>query len=622
MASGDRRGPFRAGGWMAGLALAGQPVLAAPPGGVAELPPNAEVITREELRDGLFGYDLFDVLAALARRAGITVKSSSDVGAEDWLLVRGLPRDSARNVLVLIDGMPLNDAASEANEFEHLPPVELIERIVVYRPPLPARFGGYHAVIEVRTRRGPQREGARGEVAMAGGSRGTRMASVGAEGRAGRVSWLASLDHLRTDNLTGVRRTPPKADQVYGDRSYRRTKPAAKVTYGDGAGGLAFYGQYVTSRKFFSDEIFRGERERRDRRLAAFNLAGWVRPSEAMRIEWNLFRADERYRLNLRMHPSVRDQDRYKQGARVTWTWAPSPRQRLLAGGEVTESYARERLGTPRPLTRLTRSGLFVEYALRPAERLTVELGARRDGLSRAASRWSGSAALRVRPDARTELYALWSRTVRWPALSEVASWDPALPVEGERLQGGEVGLRRRLAGGRAHLRLSAFDLRLRGEAKFVMDRSRFPPFFGYRPQADEVRSRGLELALDTALSARWRAFANLTYNAVERRPGGRPVDFSGPRRLANAGLRYGDGRLTVDLAGRYGGRAEGVQAMGGRPTALAAWFLVDAAVRFRAARHLEAFARGSNLLDRRYETFDGRPMFGRVVVAGISARW
>jgi len=180
----------------------------------AWLPPNTEVVTRQELQDGLYGYDLFDVLAALGRRAGITIKSSSDVGAEDWLLIRGLPRDSARNVLVLVDGMPLNDAASEANEFEHLPPIELVDRIIVYKPPLPARFGGYHSAIEVMTRQDVEAGGA--EAAAAYGSEATAMGSVSAQGRSGKLAWLGAVDYLQTDNLSGERAHRPRKIRPMG----------------------------------------------------------------------------------------------------------------------------------------------------------------------------------------------------------------------------------------------------------------------------------------------------------------------------------------------------------------------------------------------------------------------
>jgi len=222
------------------------------------LSPNVVVITAHELEQGLYGYDLFDVLAALRAKTGITVKSSSDRGAEDWLLIRGLPRDSARNVLVLVDGRPLNDAFSEANEFEHLPPIGLIEKIVVYKPPMPPRFGGYSAAVEVLTKR--RQEERETQLSGAFGELTSGFATFEAQGPIkGGLSYNLALDYFRTDNLTGERRTPPKQNEVYGDRSYWKVSPVVKLNYDYGpVHSLSFYAQYLTSEKFFSNEIFEG----------------------------------------------------------------------------------------------------------------------------------------------------------------------------------------------------------------------------------------------------------------------------------------------------------------------------------------------------------------------------
>jgi len=378
----------------------------------------------------------------------------------------------------------------------------------------------------------------------------------------------------------------------------------------------------VTSRKYFSDTVFRGEKEFRDREITAINLNGWLRPSSDSRIDWNLFRGDEDYRLNLQMHPSVQDQERYKQGGRLAWAWTPSPRQQWVFGGEFTKSHAREKQGTPLTPTNIRSNGLFAEYTVQPSDRITLNLGLRRDDISQADAQWNYSAAASVRPATATELYALWSRTTRWPGLSEIGSWDPATAITGERLKSAEIGIRQQLADDHVTLKLSAFDLELKNEAKFVMDFASMPPFFGYRPQGDRVRSRGLELSLAFLLSEHWSGFANYTYNQVKRRPSGDTVDFAAPQNLANLGLRYTGERLTLDLAGRYGGEAKGVQSMAAPPTTLDDWFVVDVAARYRPSDRLELFVRGSNLLDEGYETFDGRPMFGRIVMGGGSVRW
>src|SRR5687767_12054436 len=55
------------------------------------------VIDGDELRS--YGSSFYEIEEPLALRAGIGFHATGDTASEDWLLVRGLPRDSSRNVL-------------------------------------------------------------------------------------------------------------------------------------------------------------------------------------------------------------------------------------------------------------------------------------------------------------------------------------------------------------------------------------------------------------------------------------------------------------------------------------------------------------------------------------------
>jgi outer membrane receptor for ferrienterochelin and colicin len=584
-----------------------------------ELAGSTITITARELAEGLYEYDLFGVLAALRTKAGITVKSSSDVGAEDWLLVRGLPRDSARNLLVLVDGMPLNDAYSEANEFEHLPPIDLIDRIVVHRPPLPARLGGYSAVVEVITKGEPRR--AWTEVSAAGGDYSSGSAAAVTEGHAAGFAWRGAVETLVTDNLTGQRRTPPYASVVYGDRSYRKIHAAAQGLFRAGdASRFRASAHFLDSEKFFSDTIFRGEQESRDRRLAHLNLGYLWQPGDRSRLSLSLFRADESYQLNLMMHPDVQDQDRVKQGLRLTWDRELPRKHRLSAGGEFTDLHVVERLGTPLALEGARFYALFVEDRFTPNDRWIVVVGMRRDGHAEASSHWSPSLSVAFAPAAANTLHVAWGRSVRWPSLSEISEADPANGLEAEEQEALELGFRQSFAKDRAAARLTIFRIDLDGESAFFLDMSAVPPVGYQRNEPDTVRSEGIEMETEVTFNSAWRGFFNYTYNRLERRPGDTPVSFSGPRHLANLGVTWTKRRWGLDLTARYGSEAEGVQRTMGAPTDLDPWLLLDVAGHYRLWTHLDLFARASNLLDEDHETFEGRPMFGRVVFGGVRA--
>ena len=577
---------------------------------------NVVIVTAEELRSGLYGYDLFDVLAALWVKAGITVKSSSDVGAEDWLLIRGYPRDSGRNVLVLIDGMPLNDGLSGANEFAHLPPIELIEKIVVYKPPIPVRFGGAHAAVEIFTRSTGQEYEA--EFSGGYGEYQSVLGGFQTQGAIGGLNYLAFVDYLKTSNLTGIRRTPPKDNLVYGDRSYWILKPTGKVLLQPSPSSrISWYGQYVKSYKLFSDRIFRDQREFRDRELYMMNITYQWNYRERVYLAASVFRTDENYRLNLMQHPTVRDQKRVVQGTRMNaWLVLPG-NHRLSVGLDWRQNRAEERLGAPLSLTRTTILGLYLEDQWQPIDPLWITVGIRFDDHSQDQSYWNPAFAFRFEPLQWFSLQGSWSQSTRWPGLSEFAIADASMGLQGERLEGYDLGLQLQVVPQKLNLQVNYFYLTLRNEARFVADFSgRFPRFY-YRNEADQVVSSGWELETRWRLSRQWNGFANATFNKVRREPAGTDLSFSAPDLLMNAGISYSGTRLNGQLEVRYGGEARGVQAMRGAPTVLDDWLLVNLALQVRLSKHIRLVGRVANLTNQVYETFDGRPMFGRTAIVG-----
>jgi len=579
---------------------------------------NTIVITADELRNGVYGYDLFDVISVLRNKAGITIKSSSDLGAEDWVLVRGLPRDSGRNLLVLVDGMPLNDALTGSNEFAHIPPIEMIEKIVIYKQPLPARFGGATAAIEIVTRSSFQQQ--RTEIAGAYGEYKSGLGSVFSEGKTGLFSYSGIVDYIRTANLSGVKRTPPRQTLVYGNRDYWLVRPTAKLIYTPSESSqLALYGQYIDSYKYYSDIIFRGEREFRGRALFNLNLIYRTKIFENSQFTANIFRSSESYKFNLQQHPPIRDQRRSVQGGRFDLSLQQFSNHQISIGGSVTNSFAEELKGTPLNLKSVTFFGIYAEDRFMPVDRLNITLGVRVDGHSQTAAFLNPNVGVSFLPIEGTTLYALWGTSTRWPSLNEFSDRNIQLGLQAERMQSTEIGIEQIILPSFLTMKVSAFQIRLRNEAKFFMDLISNPPQFYYRSASDDITSRGVETQLSLLLSKNLNGFVNYTYNEVKRTPGGAPVDFGGPKHLANAGLVYVGPTFSSTLTVEYGGQAVGVQADGAGPSTLDDWLLVNLGVSVRVTPFASVFVRGSNLLNSLYETFDGRPMFGRVIVGGVT---
>ena len=506
----------------------------------------------------------------------------------------------------------MNDAFSEAVEFEHMPPIEMIEKIIIYKPPLPPKYGGYSAVIEVITKKGGEKKN---EISGALGSYESTFFSFFPQGGNKRIRYFLGFDFLRTANLTGERRTPPKEDEIYGDRSYWKIMPTMKLMYATARTFTSFYAQYVESKKFFSDEVFRGEKENRVRRLRNFNIIHSWNPNRSMRVSFNVFRTEENYRLNLKMHPSVRDQERTKQGIRITNHFEPIYWLRLSLGGEFTHLRTEEKLGVPLTLTNVFFYGAFFEGSFN-IKMINLTMGLRWDDHTEEKAYFSPYSLVELRPFSHTLIYGIWNRAVRWPALSEFSRRNPNLTLQAERMQSLEIGIHQKLFRF-STLKLSFYSIDLMKESFLFMDFTTRPPVAYYQNAGDTIRSMGVEAEISFSMG-NFYSFANYAFQQVRRLPSRTLINFGGPEHIVNLGFAYSIRGWSFMSALKYRGRARGVQRMMGEFTELSPWTTLDVAVAGNISQNFQMVLRISNLLNEQYETFDGRPMFGRVVVVGI----
>jgi hypothetical protein len=118
--------------------------------GIARALPNAITLTREDFRN-IFTLDPFGLVRFIGFQPGFSFHATGDAGAESWVMVRGHGRDDSRIILVLVDGRPINMRTNTVDLEDVI--IGSIEKMIIHPGPLPGRFGGYHAVIEIETRR-------------------------------------------------------------------------------------------------------------------------------------------------------------------------------------------------------------------------------------------------------------------------------------------------------------------------------------------------------------------------------------------------------------------------------------------------------------------------------------
>jgi len=155
------------------------------------------IITREELERK----QVRTVADALGSVPGVAVSRTGSYGGQTQVRIRG---SEGNHTLVLIDGMEVNNPATESEfYFSNLLTLD-IERIEVLRGPQSALYGSdaIGGVVNIVTRRGEGRPKIR--AFLEGGMRGTAAGGASLSGSTDRVDYLFSAGGLRTDGFSAA----------------------------------------------------------------------------------------------------------------------------------------------------------------------------------------------------------------------------------------------------------------------------------------------------------------------------------------------------------------------------------------------------------------------------------
>lgn len=193
------------------------------PSQVAEIPAGVTVIDRVTIEAR--GYTtLVDALSAVP---GLRVAQSGGPGSQASVFVRGT---ESRHVLVLLDGVPINDPGDPNQAFNFgVDTLADVERIEVVRGPMSSLYGSgaIGGVINIITRRG--QAALHGSVTAAGGLPRQGLLQGDIAGRSGIWDYAASAEG---QSLLGFDQTPKRESGVYsGERDGDRNKQA-EITLG------------------------------------------------------------------------------------------------------------------------------------------------------------------------------------------------------------------------------------------------------------------------------------------------------------------------------------------------------------------------------------------------------
>lgn len=239
-------------------------------------------------------------------------------------------------------------------------------------------------------------------------------------------------------------------------------------------------------------------------------------------------------------------------------------------------------------------------------KRLTLNAGLRFDHHSALDAEWVPQAGLVVRLPRAMELRASASKGFRYPILREMYMFPPQNPdLKPESVWNYELAFSGH-AGSRLSYGVNVFFL----DGKNLIQTLPNPSGAGMLNQnTGHIRNAGVELQVSCRISASWSADGNYSYLHKKH-----PVTAA-PAHQLYAAVRYARSRWTV---------TSGIQYVSGLYTSVSpdtreAFLLWNLRGSCRVSRLLEVWARGENLLARRYEINAGYPMPRATFMAGLS---
>lgn len=545
------------------------------------------VITREQIAS-LPVSSIADVLRLLS---SVDVRARGDRGVQTDFAIRGA---NFGQMLVLVDGVRLNDAQSGHHNGDIPVPLDAVERIEVLHGPGSSLFGAdaFGGTVNVITRRR-----AEPSAVLKGGSFGFASARGEAGFERGALREIAAVSIDRSSGFIYDR----EFDTVIAhSRTSFGTQAGLSVSFLRKAfGANNFYGGNAPSREWTNQTLVAADRRFGDAAAWAFSVNGSYR-THGDRFVFNRERpelSDNRHRTHTILG-SVTASRRVGDNVSIT------------AGIEGGQDWIRSsNLGDHA----ISRGSVYGEWRQEVARSVHVDATLRIDRYSEFGASWSPSIGAGWSPADALRLRASVGRAYRVPTFTERYYSDPAnlaRPEVGpEFAWAGEAGADVFVGSGWL-LQATFFGRADRDVIDWlrptIADRWRT---FNIR----DVTTVGAEMGVRKAFPG--GGFVQAHYSALDVDAAGVTqlskyvLDYA-PRSFTAAALVLLPARLHVAPRLEYRRRA--------RPSGTVDYVLLDARVGRRLSRGLELFVDGTNIFDVAYEEIAGVRMPGAAMAVGL----
>ena len=583
-------------------------------------------------RETILRRGVTQVLDLLRDVPGFAISRGGSFGAQSQIRVRGA---EANHLLVLIDGVEVNDPAGDDSfAFEHLTTAD-IERIEIVRGPMSSLWGtdALAGVVNIITTRD---SGAPAEVYGEFGEHGTWRA--GGQTYSSGEGWhlKAIVDHFSTDG-TNVSRSGTEDD---GSRT--STGSLAVGFQVNDEVQLDFSARLVRAHSEFDAIDFAttglptdadvDSDVDRDYVRAGLNwtpAGNWSHQAMVGRMESN------NVNFSSGVETSATSAEENSLRWQSHWQFADAQRLTFAADYEDTEFVQQGQataFGDPNQTQSVDNIALIAEYLGSVAPTLDLAASIRWDDHSDFddATTWQAAASWAV--SSHSTLRASYGTSRKAPTFTErfgffANSFVGNPDLAPEESEGFEIGYEMRLAN--AQLGIAWFDTDLVQEINGFF----FDPGLGTFTAVNEPGTSnrtGVELTANANVSESISLVVSYTYtDATEEGADGRDIDeVRRPRHMGHVGanIALAEGRGNLNLNASYNGEQDDLFfppfPEPSTTVILDDYWLVDVAVSWSITDSVDLYGRAANLLDESYEDVFGFATPGRTVTGGLRFRF
>ena len=537
-------------------------------------------------------------------------------GSSGALSIRGItsttPGTGAGQVMVLVDGQPHYQGLfghSIADSYQTL----MAEKVEVLRGPASVLYGSnaMGGVINIVTRK-MQEDGVRNSISLGAGSWGTIQAEATNQIRAGRFTSTVSAQYGRSDN-----HRPRMGFEQYGGFAklgYELSKNWQAVADLDLTHFNASYPGSV-------DVPYYGARQWITRGIASVGVQNnYKRTSGALSGYYNF----GRHKINDGHTADKEPPTTYfrSDDALIGLMWYQSVNlftgNRITVGADYQHIYGKAwnrviATGEEKPAMvdkRENEIAGYVDFRQDIASWLTVDAGIRLDHHSQAGNEWVPQGGFVIRPMAQGELKAMVSKGFRNPTIREMYLWATKNEnLRAERMVNYELAWKHRLPKEESVYGINLFYIdgsnmivslpREGGGMQFV--------------NSGKIKNYGAELEFSYPLAKHWTVNTNYSYLHMKYHVVGAPehksfigVNFHQNKWAANIGIQ--------EIQGLYTTLGDNEKKEN--------FTLVNASVSYSVMKAFSIWARGENLLAKKYEINAGYPMPRATFMAGMDVRF